>query len=229
MITIIHGDDVGQSRKHYVSEKEKVKDPVLFDKNISLTDLTQVASGGSLFTETKNIFIEEFLSGKKTNDEFKKIVDFIKNNSQDINYFFWSSKPLEKSTISLFKNSIQKAFNYPQVLWAFLDGISPKNTTNNIKLFHESLNKTSVDMIFSMLVRQFRLLLAISSASDKNIDEANRLAPWQRGKLQKQAKQFSTKKLKVIYKELLQIDLGQKSGTLGKNLEQSIDIFLSKI
>jgi len=57
-----------------------------------------------------------------------------------------------------------------------------------------------------MLQRQFRILLGLSEPSDNEpIDEITRLAPWQMGKLEKQARFFDQLSLKKIYKKLIYI------------------------
>ena len=81
-----------------------------------------------------------------------------------------------------------------------------------------------------MLQRQFRLLLAVSEENSKDsIDEITRLAPWQKSKLEKQARLFQVDKLLSIYKKLYQIDLAQKTGNLPFSLTASIDFLLADL
>jgi len=78
-----------------------------------------------------------------------------------------------------------------------------------------------------MLQRQFRILLALSEPSENvPIDELIRLAPWQTGKLERQALSFDLETLKKIYRKLYEIETGQKTGTLPLSLSQSIDFLL---
>ncbi len=229
MITIIHGDDLSKSREYFISEKKKSKDIASFDKDISIEKLKQVIEGGNLFLNINDIFIENFFSNKKqSSSEYKEILEYINNNSTKLNLVFWEGKKIEKSTFNLLKKSIQKSFMLPQGLFLFLDQLKPENT-NNVKLFHDALKNMEEDKLFYMLVRQFRLLLAVLNQVEDSIDDLKRLAPWQKGKLLRQAKLFSNEKLIKIYNELLEIDHAQKSGVLGKSLTQSIDILLLKI
>jgi hypothetical protein len=59
--------------------------------------------------------------------------------------------------------------------------------------------------------------------------EVVRLAPWQRGKLTRQAQVFGLEKLRKSYGEIFQIDLKNKSGLLPIPLKSSIDIWLSNL
>jgi hypothetical protein len=229
MITIIHGDDLAKSREYFLQEKDKSKEAISFDKDLTLSELTQITEGGSLFLTPKDIFIEGFFASRKTNtSEFKDLASFIKNKGNEFNFMFWEGKTLEKSHINVFKDANVKIFNLPQSLFLFLDSIRPRNP-KNINLFHDTLKNSHEDIVFYMLIRQFRLLIALSNSSSETIDEVKRLAPWQKSKLEKQASLFSSKELLLIHNDLLQIDSNQKIGRLGMSLVQSIDIFLIKL
>ena len=78
-----------------------------------------------------------------------------------------------------------------------------------------------------MLVRQFRLLMAIKSNAE--IDETKRMAPWQKGKMIKQAEGFSDEKLMDLYQKLYVIESGMKTGGNTLSLSDTIDIFLTEI
>jgi DNA polymerase III delta subunit len=96
-----------------------------------------------------------------------------------------------------------------------------------IKLFHELKQNMEDELIFFMLIRQFRLMLG-QEGQDK-IEEVKRMAPWQLGKLQKQARIFGVEKLKTAYQKLFEIDLGSKTGKIPYSLERSIDFFLADL
>ncbi|MFH1833138.1 MAG: hypothetical protein ABH816_03135 [Candidatus Levyibacteriota bacterium] len=230
MITIIHGDDIVNSRKFFSEEKEKTKNSFSLDgQNLTVNDIAQVFEGEGLFSDEKNIFIENIFSKKKQSIDFKQILGLIEKNEKNANIFIWEGKELTKSQISTFKNPVVKIFKQPQILFTFLDSIKPANSKNMIVGFHELLKTMGSELVFYMLVRQFRVLLALSDSNpsaDGTIDEINRLAPWQKDKLQRQAKLFSIEQLKNIYQKLYDIDLCQKTGTLNLSLVQSIDILL---
>ncbi len=226
MITIIHGDDMVSSRKYFVEQKKVEKNPISFygDK-FSLTDLVQILEGGELFSDEKNLFIEDFFSKKKPGKEFDEIISFIEK-SKEARIFFWEGKTLTKKYTSLFKISETKLFNIPKDIFAFLDSIYPNNK-KSLVLFHNTLKTNEPELVFFMMIRQFRLLLAVSDLkAEKTIDEVKRLAPWQISRLKRQAGYFSSLELKNIYQTLYEIDLAQKTGTLPLSLVQSIDLLL---
>lgn len=226
MITIIHGNDTVSSR-NYLFELKKSFPSVSFDKeSFNYVSLLQILKGSTFFDEGKNIFIENFLSSKKTNPDFKEFINLINKSDAKFNIIFWENSELSKPTLFLFKDAKTKLFKIPQDLFSFLDNIKP-NEKNNLVAFHNVLETADAEMIFFMMLRQFRLLLALSSGSD-SIDETKRLAPWQKEKLKRQAQFFSFGKLKEIYNKLFEIDLKTKTGEI-TNLTNSIDILLLEI
>lgn len=233
MITIIHGDDVSESRKYFQDLKSKQKNFVFLDGGkITITDLVQNIHGSGLFGDTKSIFVEEFLTKlKKTNKESNELFEFINKNIKSSTFVFWEPKEILKRDLSLLKGAIVKNFKLPKNIFLFLDNLKPGNSKNLLSLFHQALDSgMKEELILFMIQRQIRLLLALSDTSNNaKIDELLRLAPWQMGKLEKQTKSFEISNLKKIYKKLYEIEIGQKTGTMSLSLIQSIDILLLDI
>lgn len=226
MIAIIHGNDTAASRAFYIENRQKIADPEIFEgEKLNFDVLFQALEGNSLFETEKHIFIENFFASNKTNSsEFKKIVDYL-NSKKDINLFFWEGKELTKAQSLALKNSTVKAFNYPQLLFTFLDELKPNNP-KLISLFNKLKENMETELIFYMMIRQFRIMLSLIELSDEKIDEARRIAPWQASKLKTQAKYFDKERLKEIYKQLYTIDYKTKFGLNSLNLTKTIDIFL---
>ncbi|MCL4352896.1 hypothetical protein M1615_00265, partial [Patescibacteria group bacterium] len=84
MIRIIHGDNLVFSRNFFLDKKNKENGVLFAGKEVFLMDIIQAFEGKSLFFETKNIFIEDFFSKRKPDDEYKKIIDYLKNNEEKI-------------------------------------------------------------------------------------------------------------------------------------------------
>ncbi len=232
MITIIHGDNLSESRKYFQDLKLKHKNFVLFDGGkITLTDLAQNIEGSSLFVDAKTIFTEDLLTKlKKTDAQAKNILNFIAKNSGKFTFVLWESKEIAKRDLSLFRDAIIKYFKLPKNIFLFLDNLKPSNSNNLVKLFHDALDsEISEELILFMMQRQVRILLALSDQGEEQIDEITRLAPWQMEKLERQAKLFNLETLKSIYRNLYEIELGQKTGALSLSLIQAIDIFLLDI
>ena len=231
MINIIHGEDNASSRKYFIEEKQKSAESIIFDgEKLILTDLIQALQGGLLFGNEKKIFIEDFFSKRKPSREYDEILVFLKKNEATYDMFFWEEKELTKKHTFLFPKARIKLFAFQKTLFSFLDSIMPKNGKNLVFSFHKALETAEAELVFFMLIRQFRLLLTLSDTTlVDTIDEVKRLAPWQKSKLEKQAHLFTIHKLKNIYKNLYEIDLGVKTGGLSLPLTQAIDFLLLEI
>jgi DNA polymerase III delta subunit len=229
MIILLHGDDTANSRKAYGELKKTYPNSVTFEGDaVTLTDLTQELSGGGLFSEEKHVFLEQLLSKKKAAAEREAIIALLTSSGKESVIVLWESKEIDKKTLSFFPQAQNRVFKLPQTLFALLDAMKPRNTTTLIDLFHKTIEATEEELAFFMLVRQVRLLLALSNPQ-ATIDETKRMTPWQRGKLQKQATYFSKEQLILLYKKLFEIEKGMKTGTLSMSLSSTIDIFLTEV
>lgn len=230
MIIIIHGDDLTLSRNYFLDLKQKQKDAISLDGGkITITDLVQNIEGSSLFGDTKTIFIEDLLTKlKKTDKAAQEILNFVAKNSKESTFVLWESSVLLKRDLSIFEDAIIKIFKLPKNIFLFLDNLKPNNSKNLLNLYHQALSSgIKEELILFMLQRQFRMLLALSEPSvNEPIEELMRLAPWQMGKLDRQAKFFDHQSLKKIYEKLYKIEIGQKTGGLSLSLTQTIDFLL---
>ncbi len=230
MITLIHGTDTASSRKAFLELKDKEKDSVLINgQNVTLTDLIQYFEGGELFANPKSFFIEQLLSKRKKSKELDQIITIINSNAHENNIFLWEEKEITPASLKAFKNSADKVYKLPQTLFQFLESIKPGNSKQLIKLFHETIATADVEMVFFMMVRQVRLLMGVMEFTQDPIDEVKKMAPWQKGKLQKQADAFEMEELIKLYSKLFEIEKGMKTGTLPVSLSSTIDFLLLEI
>ncbi|MBI1982430.1 MAG: hypothetical protein HYY87_01175 [Candidatus Levybacteria bacterium] len=227
MITIIHGDDIVSSRNFLVGQKQKIKNPLEFNgESIAISDLVQIFEGGELFSDQKTLFLEDFLTKRKASKDKDQILSYL-SKYQNHDIFLWEGKEVSAKSLSAFKKAEVKHFKLPQSLFLFLDSLKPGRGKLLIPLFHKTLENMEAEFVFYMLVRQFRLLLALSDLSSKEqIDEIKRMAPWQKSKLQRQAFLFTKDALTKNFAQLYAIDLAQKTGSLSLSLIQTIDFFL---
>lgn len=229
MITIIHGDDLTESRNYFLDIKQKQKDAIHYDgSKITMTDLFQNIEGSGLFCNTKTIFIEDLLTKtRKADKNTKEILNFIAINSKDFTFVLWESSVLSKRDLFIFNQAIVKLFKLPKNIFVFLDNLRPNNSKTLLNLFHQTIDSgIKEELILFMMQRQFRMLLALSEPSNDPIGELMRQAPWQLSKMEKQAKFFGLACLKKIYKKLYEIEIGQKTGSLSLSLAQAIDFLL---
>lgn len=228
MITLIHGDDTAASRSFFIDRKKRTAAPITLEVDkITLTEVVQILSGGGLFGEEKDLFIESLLTKKKKSAELTAILTELSDH-KDANIYLWEGKEIDKRTLTSLKNAENRLFKLPQSLFQFLDSLSPGNP-RLLPLFHQVLETVEPEMVFFMLIRQLRLLLALSDPGDDMIEEGKHLAPWQQTKLMKQVKQFDTQTLTDAYRKLYEIDLAAKTGALAIPLTASIDIWLLEL
>lgn len=227
MITIIHGDDIVSSRKYFIEQKNNLGNSITVGgEDLNFDDLVQLFKSDSLFSNEKNIFIENFFEIKKSS-ELEKFIDYINKNSSKVNLFLWEGSELTKNELSFFPKAKVNLFKIQKTLFSFLDSIS-RSSTNNILNFHLALKTSDEEMIFYMLIRQFRLLISLRNGSSSSIDEVKRLAPWQKEKLQRQSRLFTIDEFKKIYDKLYEVDLNIKTGVY-PNLTNAIDFLLLEI
>jgi len=230
MLTIVHGSDTALSRKYFLEEKQRLKESITLDADaVNLTDLAQVFEGGGLFGETKTLFIEQFITKRKRSGDFEEIAKKLEAYGMEHTIIVWEGKELDRSALNQFKKAIVKIFKLPQTLFQLLDAFQPGNGKLLVKLFHETIQNSETEMIFFMIVRQVRMLLALSEKNETQIDELKRLAPWQKSKLEKQASHFKPEQLLHIYNKLFKLEIGQKTGTLSLPLDSAIDFLLIEV
>ncbi len=230
MITIIHGDDVASSRTFLNEVRQKNPEVTLFNgEDLTVTDLLQIVDGGGLFVSEKIIFIENFYSKKKSAKEFESLITIIKDKTLEHDIFLWEGKELDKKSLSLFKHATVKTYKLPQTLFLFLDSLRPRQGENLVLLYQKVITTVEPEMVFFMLIRQVRLLLALYETGTEQIDEVKRLAPWQLNKLQKQAALFRKDELINLHNKLYVLDNGLKTGQLSTPLTIALDILLIDI
>lgn len=230
MITIIHGDDTAASRTYLNDLRSKYSEAALLDgATVTLTDLIQILDGGDLFQTSKTVIIERLYTRKKAAKEFEALTTYLQTKTLENEIILWEDKELDKRALSIFRHATIKDYKLPQTLFLFLDSIQPGQGVKLAQLFHKVTSTTEPEMVFFMLVRQIRLLLALREKSAEQIDEVKRLAPWQLGKIQRQSSSFSPEQLISLHTRLFEIDRDMKTGELATNLTTTLDILLLSI
>jgi DNA polymerase-3 subunit delta len=116
-------------------------------------------------------------------------------------------------------------------IFELVDAIGNRDQKTAVVVFHRLLEDQDQSRIFSMIVRQFRLLLQAREMMDHNGREgeiANRLKlhPYVAKKIISQARHFSQSQLDAIYHLLLKIDSETKTGKMDVDL--NIDLFIAE-
>jgi len=119
-----------------------------------------------------------------------------------------------------------------QDVFKMVDAIARGNLKGALDNLHGLLDTEEPIMLFSMIVRQFRLLIQAKSLIDLGYseDETNKVMkqhPFTIKTLYQQARYFSQEKLERIYHHLLDIDVQIKTGEVEPDL--AMDLFISKM
>ena len=231
MITIIHGDSINESREYFLKKKTEFQNLVSLDgQNISEGDLINFFSGNNLFYDEKNLAIENLLSKNKAGKNLDRLIMMLNEHEKKSNIIVWEEKEVSQKNLNLFPKAQIQIFKIPKLIFNFLDNIKPGNGKNLIVIFNKLLDSTPVEIILYMMVRHLRLLITTASTDKLNtIDEFNKIAPWQEGKLERQAAFFDSNELINLYNKLYNIDLSSKTGTLPAPTAHAIDFLLLDI
>jgi DNA polymerase-3 subunit delta len=117
-------------------------------------------------------------------------------------------------------------------IFEFVDALGNRDRKKAIRVFHRLLAAQDQLRIFSMIVRQFRLLLLSREILDAYGGEAEitkqlNLHPYVGRKISSQARHFSQAQLDRIYHRLLDIDSSLKTGKM--DIVLSVDLLIADI
>lgn len=223
---ILHGDNLLASRKRLVEEirafrqKGKVEVIRLLPPRINLTDLKQALESSSLFNQDRLVVLEQLFSGR--NSATKQIADYLSRHS-DTNVILWENKKLPATTISSLK-ARQQLFELPKVIYKLLDNFIPGNRRQLINLFQQTMTNQPAELIFFLLVRHIKDLIIVSDAKSTASFPA-----WKTSSLSRQAARFKPADLTSIFKRLLDIEWGIKSGQSPLSLKYQLELLFCSI
>jgi DNA polymerase III delta subunit len=112
-------------------------------------------------------------------------------------------------------------FDYPKIVFQFLDSLYPSNSKNAILLFHQMLEREPEELIFHLISSRLKDLYWVK------IDPSTLPYPsWQVEKLERQASRFTQDNLRQLIEELALLDIEAKRSSLG--LIYYLDLLLVK-
>ncbi len=167
----------------------------------------------------KTLFIIEnpaLFSEKELLSSLKKVED------KDFVLIISSSKKLKAGFLNKIPH-LKKTenFDYPQIIFQFLDSLYPPNAKQALLLFHQLLKSEPPELIFHLLSLRLRDLYW-TKISPSNLPYPS----WRVAKLERQGYRFSPSQLQEIIDYLASIDIEAKRSSLG--LEYYLDLFILK-
>lgn len=222
MITLLHGEDIVLSRNYLLETKAKFSGEIIFldGKTVEFDKLKQAVESTPLFTETRLIIIEN-LFGRTVKTQLKNILTYLNQFQKNSQILLWENKEVKKSSLGTISANWQvQLYNFPKLLFKFLEEIYPDNFSKNLSLLKELRKIYTAEFLFLMISRQIKYLIL---ASDNALSG---MPSWMRYKYVKQAKYFSKERLLKLYKRLLIMDINQKTGSASYEIAKELDLLL---
>lgn len=225
MITLIHGENILESR-NYLNEKRgkhQGETIILSGKTVSLGDLKQATESLSILATNRLVIVENLYS-RPSKKELTQFISYLITFKTDFDIVLWEAKEITKVGLRKIPSSWEiKRYSLPKVMFAFLESIAPSNNQKMLKLIKDLRKTSGDDFIYLMIVRQIRLLLLAKE------NALSGMPSWMIGKFFRQAERFTKEQLLNIYKKLLIIDIGQKTGSAPFALGRDLDLLLATV
>ena len=125
------------------------------------------------------------------------------------------------------------SFSAESSIFDLVDALGNRSGKTAVTLLQRQLNDgTDSFYLFSMFIRQFRLLIQVRECLDTRVPQQEipkyvGVHPFVAGKLTKQARSFSLKQLEQIYSHLLDIDVGVKTGKT--NMPTALNLLVANL
>ena len=228
MTILIHGDDLVASRKKLNEEKERFKESEIVHlegSKLQLSDLVLASEASSLFLRQKLIIVENLLSSGAVKQK-PAVIEYLSKDTSLHTIVLWENKKIEKTVIKKYLAHAKViSCELPPLLFKFLDSLGLSTPSAVLTTFHNLIAHTEVELVFAMILRQWRLLLMVKDQEAA----VEGLASWQAGKLKYQGRAFTMDTLINSYRQLLAIDYKIKTGQTPYSLRQLLDFFLLNI
>lgn len=225
MITLLHGENIVGSRNYLndIRVKHTGEIIVLDGKTVLLGEIKQAVESLSLFSGSRLVIIENLCS-RLSKTQLKEYLSYLFKAESLSDIVIWEGKEITKVSLkNIPKNWKVESYPIPKVIFNFLDNISPGNNIKMLSLLKDSRKTNDDNFLFLMIVRQIRMLLLAFEGGLVG------MPPWMAGKFSRQAKKYSKEDLLKLYKKLLLIDIGQKSGTAAFDLTKELDLLMATL
>ncbi|HKB88668.1 MAG TPA: hypothetical protein VKC53_03395 [Patescibacteria group bacterium] len=207
-IIVLHGDDSAKSYERLIKFTDAAK-----KRNWEIiTD--EFPNTPSLFGSDRLIIYRDFrLLTKKDINNFNKFDGtLVVYNDTLLPQTFLKQMP---------KDFKMEKYELPKILFSFLESFYPGNSVRALKLLHDLIKSSAVELTFFMLSRHLRDLYWVS------VDTKSTQFPvWRLGKLQSQAQKFGINRIQEIINKLSDIDTLVKSSKT--DLLTELDLLMLK-
>ena len=223
-MVILHGENTVQSRNALSALLDKARSEQkqiirLEAKKLESQNLIEELGASSLFGEPRVILIEELHSLPTSARKTQLIKQIGGLSADDAEVILWEKRQLTPTMLKQFPQARNQEFKLTKYLFNWLDTINGQNKLNQ-KMFDSAIEQDGEMMLFTMLIRQIRLLIQVKEGKTAS------LAPFMVGKLKKQSETFSLPQLLQLHHKLLLLDLAQKTSASVLTLQQELELLL---
>jgi DNA polymerase III delta subunit len=191
-------------------------------KGITIPDLESTIGTQELFAAQKMVIIDRLHSLPKSKHK-DELIDWITaQKSESTHIVFVENKILTPTMLKKFPTAQVQLYKLPSLVFMFIDAIGTLPAAKLITMFHQILLTQDPEFVFTMIVRQVRILIAFVA------DGVYEGPPFGRSKIQRQSQAFSIERLLVLHHKLLDIDRRQKTSRASLSLAQEIDLLLTE-
>jgi DNA polymerase III delta subunit len=226
---IIHGEQMTHSRQKLTQVVSQLKTngyqvTTLIAKNLDPQLLEQTLGSQSLFATPQLVVIEELhsLPKSKKKDELINTLGQFTDPAGMTEIVLWEKRDLTATMLKKFPSATVAYFKASKHVFTLMEQLSPKTEQKPalLKKLHSALESDGDFFVFTMLVRQIRLLIEVK--------DGGRPAgpPFMVSKLQSQAKLFTLEKLLELHRRLAELDYQLKQSANSLTLSQELDLLM---
>lgn len=174
------------------------------------------------------------MGGHFENEAAQKLRDFIGNDTQQavqeitklLTYVNFT-RPVEAEDVEMLT-----VRDHQSDIFALVDAMGNRDGHKALEMLHILLDEMDFMPLFGMVIRQFRLLIQSREildlgGSEQDLVKILSLHPFVAKKIHTQARQFNPSTLEAIYQHLLEIDLGEKNGSMPG--EVALDLLIARL
>ena len=168
MITIFHGDNLAESRQSFLDSLAKL--PLsqtlhLDSKNLDLNKINNFLQGGSLFSESKGIAIDNLFSVPKANQT--KLLALLTKSKIDI--LLWQDKTLTPAQLKTFPQAIINRFRTNNNIYACINSLKPHGLASFVKHYQKICQQNLFDLFLYLLKASLRKQIQTRSSFPANV------------------------------------------------------------
>lgn len=218
---ILHGPNTVASRERLFQEIGRFEGEVVRLEGDHLTpaDLQQALTSDSFFEKKRLVVIEGLFSRRQSKAKTSALA-YLKTAPTE-SLILWEGKKIDGRILAPLKAET-RLFELAGSVFKFVEALVPENHQAKLRLLAETLVKDPPEMVFGMTARQIRLLLMVTDPPKEKL----KLAPWQIARLKAQADRFTPAKLLDLHRQLLEIDVDQKTGRSPFDLRGALELWL---